>query len=73
MGKGVRPNRVEQVMPPFQGLVVVMEHWGVGRGMEARENGMERCANSVNFAVRPRSDVMERSAGDEGLSAFEEK
>ena len=73
MGKGVRPNPVEQVMPPFQGLVAVMEHLEVGRWMEARENGMEPWANSVNFAVRLGSDVMERSAGDEVLSAFEEK
>ena len=51
MGKGVRPNWVEPVLPPCQGLVVVMEDCRVARRMEARVNGMEWWANSVQLAV----------------------
>ena len=47
-----------------------MEDSRVGRRMEAKVNGW---ANSAQFAVRLRSDVMERSAGDERLSALEER
>ena len=36
-------------------------------------SGPQTSVNSGNFAVQMGSDVMERPAGDEGLSAFEEK
>ncbi len=47
MGNGVRPNWMEPIMPPCDGVVVVMKDWRVRRGREARKNGVESWATSV--------------------------
>ena len=50
--------------------MVVTEDCRLRIRMEAKVNGMEWWVDSVQFAVRLRSDVMKRSAGDEGFHCF---